>query len=238
MRTRFGPFTLDTETRQLLEGEREIHLSPKAFDVLCMLLEGRPGVIGKAAIHAHIWPGTFVVDANLSVLVGEVRRALSDTPHDEKFIRTVHRVGYAFSGDATDLASRPNSGGQTPVSAPSAQGAPAGPVPCWLVWNDRRFALGIGEHFIGRDPVSAVWLDASGVSRRHACIRIDGNAHRASIEDLGSTNGTLVCGSPISARVVLGDGDVIQIGAAELVFRAWPGGKPPVTERIRRGKSR
>ena len=238
MRTRFGPFTLDTETRQLLEGEREIHLSPKAFDVLCMLLEGRPGVVGKDAIHARIWPGTFVVDANLSVLVAEIRRAMGDTPHDERFIRTVHRVGYAFCAEATDLASRPSSAEHAPAATPPAHGAPAGTARCWLVWNDRRFVLGAGEHFIGRDPVSAVWLDASGVSRSHACIRIDGDGHRASIEDLGSTNGTLLRGAPISARVALGDGDIIQIGAAELVFRAWPGGKPPATERIRRRKSR
>jgi DNA-binding winged helix-turn-helix (wHTH) protein len=237
VRTRFGSFTLDTETRQL-ESEREIHLSPKAFDVLCMLLEGRPGVIGKAAIHARIWPGTFVVDANLSVIIGEIRRALGDTPHDEKFIRTVHRVGYAFCAEATDLASRPSPGERAPAATSSAHGIADGTLRCWLVWNDRRFVLGVGEHFIGRDPVSAVWLDASGVSRNHACIRIDGDGHHASIEDLGSTNGTFLRGLPIVARAALRDGDIIQIGAAELVFRAWPGGKPPVTERIRRTKSR
>jgi DNA-binding winged helix-turn-helix (wHTH) protein len=234
VRTRFGPFTLDAAARQLFEGQREIHLSTKAFDVLCLLVDGRPRVIDKATIHARIWPETFVVDANLSVLVGEIRRALKDTPGTERFIRTVHRVGYAFCGDATDL---------TPASPPTAASAGAGTaasharsgrVSCWLVWNERHVPLASGEHVVGRDPSSAVWLDASGVSRRHACIRVDAEGQTASIEDLGSTNGTFIQGSAVSGRASLADGDAIQIGSAELTFRAWSGGKAPATERIRR----
>jgi pSer/pThr/pTyr-binding forkhead associated (FHA) protein len=72
------------------------------------------------------------------------------------------------------------------------------------------------------------------VSRRHALIQVDANGRRANIEDLGSTNGTLLRGAPIAARTGLVDGDAIQVGAVELVFRAWPGGQPPATERIRR----
>ena len=79
MRTRFGAFTLDPATRQLLEDGRPIHLSPKAFDVLQVLIEARPTVVPKADLHDRIWPGTYVVDANLSVLIGEIRRALADS---------------------------------------------------------------------------------------------------------------------------------------------------------------
>jgi DNA-binding winged helix-turn-helix (wHTH) protein len=236
VRTRFGPFTLDTETRQLLEGPREIHLSPKAFDVLRLLLDGRPGVVDKAAIHARIWPGTFVVDANLSVLIGEIRRAVNDTPSDERFIRTVHRVGYAFCGDAVELSPGPVTTAETAGPDLAAALAPTGLVRCWLVWEERRIALGEGDHVVGRDPNCAVWLDASGISRRHACLRIGGAGHDVSIEDLGSTNGTIVHGSAIAARTTLSDGDLIQIGAAELTFRAWSDGKTPATERIQRDR--
>jgi DNA-binding winged helix-turn-helix (wHTH) protein len=221
VRVHFGPFTLDTETRQLVREQREIRLSPKAFDVLCVLLERRPKVVDKSELHARIWPGTFVVDTNLSILIGEIRRALADTPQQGRFIRTVHKVGYAFSGEATDV------GEPRPA-------APGEGVKCWLAWNDRTFVLGTGDNMIGRAPHCRVWLDAPGVSRQHARIQIAAAGRTASIEDLGSTNGTLVRGSRLEGLEELADGDVIQIGAATLTFRMWTADSMKKTERIRR----
>src|SRR5688500_13283806 len=124
MRLQFGPFTLDSETRQLIRDDTEIRLSPKAFDVLCTLIEHRPRVVKKAELHARIWPRTFVVDTNLSILVAEIRRALSDTPEQARFIRTVHKVGYAFCGPATSLDDAPSN-------------VPNESATCWVGWNDR-----------------------------------------------------------------------------------------------------
>ena len=221
MRTLFGPFTLDTDARQLRRAGQAIHLSPKAFDVLTALVEARPGVIDKSALHARIWPGTFVVDANLSVLIAEIRRALGDTPKDERFIRTVHRVGYSFCAPAT-------------ADVDAVHRLPAESARCWLVVKDRHLLLPAGTHDIGRDPACAVWIEASGVSRRHARIRIDGGG-AATVEDLGSTNGTFLKGMKVDGAAPLTDGDAIQIGAAEAVFRSVAGGRLPATERIRRG---
>jgi pSer/pThr/pTyr-binding forkhead associated (FHA) protein len=93
-----------------------------------------------------------------------------------------------------------------------------------------------GENTIGRDPRSLVWIDASGVSRRHALIRVgDGGI---TIEDLGSSNGTFVGGREIHGPHELTDGDTIELGTAAIAFRAWPGGGPPETERIRRRVTR
>ena len=100
MLLRFGLFTLDSETRQLSRGGDEIRLSPKAFNLLCLLVEERPRVIDKRELLARIWPDTHVVDANLNVLIGELRRALGDQTKEPRFIRTVHGTGYAFSGHA------------------------------------------------------------------------------------------------------------------------------------------
>jgi len=220
VRTLFGPFTLDTDTRQLSRDGQALHLSPKAFDVLRALVEARPGVIDKSALHARIWPGTFVVDANLSVLIAEIRRALGDTPKDERFIRTVHRIGYSFCAEATD-------GAVTPRSTASA-------ARCWLVVKDRHLVLPAGVHDIGRDPACTVWVEASGVSRRHARIHIDAAEGEATVEDLGSTNGTFLEGKRVERPSPLTDGDAIQLGAAKLVFRRAAGGTLPATERIRR----
>jgi DNA-binding winged helix-turn-helix (wHTH) protein len=217
VKTRFGPFTVDSRTRQLLREGREIHLSPKAFDLLCVLLERRQDVVRKEELHARIWPHTYVVDANLNVLIGEIRRTLDDKALRPRFIRTVHGVGYAFCGDAAE------------VDLP-----PAHATRVWLVWKDRTFLLAEGENIIGRDPHCGVWLDASGVSRQHASIRIDTASRSASLDDLDSTNGTFLRGSRVVAKADLTDGDAISIGPVELTFRAWTADKSQKTERIRR----
>jgi DNA-binding winged helix-turn-helix (wHTH) protein len=223
VKIRFERFTLDSDTRQLFRDNREIHLSPKAFSLLCTLLEARPNVVEKRELHARIWPGTFVVDANLNVLIGEIRRALSDDAQRPRWVRTVHGVGYAFCGSATDVA-----------AAPSISPATTGSAKFWLVCNDRTFVLLEGENIIGRDPQCGVWLDSSGVSRQHACVHINNSTLHASLEDLESTNGTFLRGSRVTAREALTDNDLIQVGSVELTFRVWSADKPARTERIRR----
>jgi pSer/pThr/pTyr-binding forkhead associated (FHA) protein len=63
---------------------------------------------------------------------------------------------------------------------------------------------------------------------------VDEAASRVLLEDNGSTNGTFVGHSAVTAPLALEDGDVIEIGSVELMFRAWSGEKQPETERIRR----
>ena len=61
MQVQFGKFMLDTESRQLRHGDIERHLSPKAFELLRLLIECRPAAISKAQLHERLWPSTFVV---------------------------------------------------------------------------------------------------------------------------------------------------------------------------------
>jgi DNA-binding winged helix-turn-helix (wHTH) protein len=219
MRVQFGDITLDSASRQLVRGEKAIHLSPKAFDLLCHLVERRPTAVTKDQLFELVWPGTFVVEANLTVLVTELRRALGDDPHTPRFIRTVHKHGYAFCSPVTEIAPRPPARDALRV---------------WLLWNDRVLPLGEGENVIGRDPSCGVWLDQKGVSRRHARVIVKDDV--AEIEDLGSTNGTFVSETAISGPRQLRDADVIQIGSVDLKYRSWSPSKPVATERIRRAK--
>jgi DNA-binding winged helix-turn-helix (wHTH) protein len=208
VRTGFGEFILDSETRQLLRGGKEIHLSPKAFDLLCTLVKRRPSVVPKDELFSQIWPDTFVVEGNLNVLISEIRRAISENGQSAQFIRTAHGVGYAFCAEATDLSS-------------AARRHEEAKTRCWLVWKDRTFILAAGDNVIGRDPDCAVWLDHAGVSRRHARIRISDDMTRAVLDDLKSTNGTFVGGKQVTAETPLADGDVIKVGPVKLTFRAW-----------------
>jgi DNA-binding winged helix-turn-helix (wHTH) protein len=199
---RFGPFILDRDTRQLTQGPREIHLAPKAFELLMALALERPKVLSKAELQQHLWPETFVAEANLSNLVAEVREALGDRARAPRFIRTAHGFGYAFCGDATDVAAAHDTVAERPA--------------CWLEWGKRRFPLATGENVVGRDADVEVRLDASTVSRRHArfVVTADGTV----LEDLGSKNGTLLGGERVTSPMQLADGDAISIGSLLVTF--------------------
>jgi DNA-binding winged helix-turn-helix (wHTH) protein len=203
---RFDAFVLDEGSRQLLRGGREVHLSPKAFDLLARLIKARPRALSKSELHDQLWPGTFVGDASLAMLVTEIRGALDDNARRPRFVRTVHRFGYAFHGSVTEIAVPPS--------------AAAGPgVAYCLIAPSRQITLAPGENVVGRDPGTAVRLDSPGVSRRHACILLEGD--RVTLEDLGSKNGTHVRGDLVTSPTVLEDGDEIRFGSISVTFRVW-----------------
>ena len=204
MRWRFGEFTLDLDTRQLLEGERDTRLSPKALDLLAFLVAHRPNAVSKADLVERLWPGTFVVEANLSNLVGEIRTALNDRSRTGKYIRTVHGMGYAFCG-----------------AARQEKKPPPGRVSCWIEWGQQRFPLSRGEHVIGREPDADVRLDSTTVSRRHARLVVDGNL--TVLEDFGSKNGTFVGDARVTTPIPLADGDAIRIGSLLVTYRVHTG---------------
>ena len=198
----FGPFTLNVDARQLTRGGVPVHLSTKAFDLLAALIRDTPNVVSKEALQHLLWPDTFVAEANLSNLVAEIREALDDSSRKPQYIRTVHRIGYAFCGQTTQ---------------PHHAGGP----PFWIEWGTQRVPLYPGEHVIGRDPDVAIRIDASTVSRRHARILVD--AGGAVLEDFGSKNGTFHRDEKVTAPVTLADGDGIRIGSQLLMFRARSG---------------
>ena len=207
MRVAFGPFTLDTDTRQLRHGADERHLTPKAFDLLELLARERPRALTKSHLLETLWPGTFVVEANLSNLVAELRAALDDDARQPRYVRTVYGRVYAFCEEALD-AERPALAGAT---APAAF--------CGVL-DGRPRALHRGENVIGRTIDAEVWIDSDSVSRRHAIIRVDNGT--AALEDLDSKNGTWLRGERVREPVALSDGDEIRVGSVKLVFRSSP----------------
>jgi DNA-binding winged helix-turn-helix (wHTH) protein len=215
---------VDSDTRELLDGGDPVHLSPKAFDVLQLLLERRPAVVTKAEMFDRVWERKFVQEANLNVVIAEIRRAIRDDARDSRFIRTSHGKGYAFSGVAADLTASRVGGSHPSTSSRSSR--------CWLVWNDHTFALVDGDNVVGRDPGCTIWVDASGVSRRHARIRVTADA--VTLEDLGSRNGTFLGRRKLASPHQLVDGEVIELGSASMKFRMWSDASPPETEKLPR----
>src|SRR5512143_3909081 len=207
MPVRFGPFLLDSETRRLHREGREVHLTPKAWDLLELLVRSRPRALSKTAIKRALWPDAHVGAGSLTVLVAEVRTALADDARRSAWIRTVFRYGYAFAGDATEEA----------VGVPSAPSSHPAPR---VVWGRRTLPLVEGDNVLGRDEEAGVRIDAPGISRRHALIRVRGG--EATIEDLGSKNGTHLRGGRVVGPVALADGDVLVLGDVALLFRSGP----------------
>ncbi len=195
---RFSGYRLDGAARRLTRDGADVHLTPKAFDLLCLLVDAAPRVVPKAELHERLWPDSYVSEATLTGLVKELRRAL-DAPGPSSYIRTAHGVGYAFAADA------------------GGHGAPSSDARHWLLVSGRSIVLAAGENLIGRDPRAAVCLDYAGVSRRHARVVLD--ADGATLEDLGSKNGTRLGDAPVTTAVALRDGDSIRVGPEVIVYR-------------------
>ncbi len=206
MRIRFGECVLDSETRQLSVRGETVHVQPKAFQFLELLLENRPRAVSKMQIHERLWPGVFVSDGTLTSLLVEVRDVIGDDARRPLYVRTVHRFGYAFCGNAEEVREAAASGAARRTS-------------CWILRDGKRTALEPGETVIGRDPGAGLFIDDASVSRRHARIVV--TEEGATLEDLGSKNGTRLGDRKVEAPVPLDDGARLRVGTVALTFRMF-----------------
>lgn len=92
----FGPFLLDPSERRLLRDGRKIALTPKAFDLLCILVEHSARLVTKEQLLHTLWPSTFVEESNLNRCVSVLRKALGDDRNGQRYIETVPKRGYRF----------------------------------------------------------------------------------------------------------------------------------------------
>jgi DNA-binding winged helix-turn-helix (wHTH) protein len=203
-----GAIVVDVGARLVRREGVDVHLAPKAFELLLILVRNQPDAVPHEQLHAALWPGVHVSETSLAALVTQLRKALGETAGRGRVIRTLHRVGYAFIGDAV-------LGGHPPVT-----GAPG----CRLIWRRESIQVPAGESVIGRDRGCAVQIDADSVSRHHARLIVTGC--EVSIEDLGSKNGTWVAGERIRGTVPLTEGTCFRLGSEivrlELAFDDQP----------------
>ncbi|MEO8219012.1 MAG: FHA domain-containing protein [Acidobacteriota bacterium] len=203
MRIRFGEYIFDDVQRELLRHGDVVHLSPRAFELLAFLIRRRPEALPKDELYRHLWPDTFVEYANLNNLISEIRSAIHDRSRTK--LRTKHRFGYAFTAESVEESPViPRTYSRTKSFA--------------LVIGDHAFPLATGMNVIGRDDQASIVVDSPLISRAHARIIIQGQS--ATIEDLGSKNGTFVESTRVDRPHRLKDGDVIHFGTVVAVFRA------------------
>jgi len=211
MTLRFAEFLFDEDRRQLFRGGEPLHLEPKAFELLSLLVSRRPNALSKPQIQEAIWPGTSVGDSSLPGLVRDLRTALGDDRLRQKFIRTVHGYGYAFCGTAF------------------GDPAPAGDGCRWAALRGgREIPLREGTHLVGRGGNCLIRCDSVLASRSHAQVRI--TPEGAFIQDLGSRNGTWLRGERIRGVSEILPGDTVQVGSEEIRFVAGGPEAPTIAD--------
>lgn len=200
MSIRFADCVVDPQARELRRGGQLLPLSPQAFLLLTLLLETRPRPRPQRELRDALWPETHVGYTSLARVVTEVRKAIGDTARPPSMIRTVSRFGYAFAA---------------PVVRETGPSGDDGD--CVFVTGDREFVLPEGKTLIGRGSECLVRLQSTEVSRTHARVHVEGRT--ATIEDLGSKNGTWLNGRQPAGSVMLAEGDEVIIGPFRLVYQ-------------------
>ena len=101
----FGPFRLEHAERRLLRQGVPIVLTPKVLDLLIALVERSGHLVSKDELLRKVWPDSFVEEANLSVNISALRRAIGDgLQGGGKYIETIPRVGYRFIAPVREVA--------------------------------------------------------------------------------------------------------------------------------------
>ena len=97
----FGNFRLDQRERLLSSNGKPVALAPKVFDILLLLVQRSNSLVEKDTLLNEIWPDSFVEEANLSVNIATLRKALGESTDDHQYIETVPKRGYRFVAPVT-----------------------------------------------------------------------------------------------------------------------------------------
>ena len=89
-------------------------LSPKALDVLIVLVESRGRIVEKSDLMRQVWPDTFVEDNNLAFNVSVLRKLFGESGTSPRYIETVPKRGYRFVAEVREVTAER----AEPISAP------------------------------------------------------------------------------------------------------------------------
>src|SRR5215470_16724456 len=92
----FGEFVLDGNERVLLRSGTPVSITPKALQLLLVLVENHSHIVEKERLMEEVWSGSFVEESNLTFSIRQLRKVLGDNPKSPKYIETIARRGYRF----------------------------------------------------------------------------------------------------------------------------------------------
>jgi DNA-binding winged helix-turn-helix (wHTH) protein len=96
------PFVLDPTTRTLRDNRSLVHLEPKVFDLVTLLVEERHRIVSRSELNLRLWNAEYVCDGALTQSIWCARRALGDSARGSRYILTAHRHGYRFIGQVEE----------------------------------------------------------------------------------------------------------------------------------------
>ena len=199
MRIRFGECTFDAVRREVRRGFEELHLSPKGFELLRLLIEARPRASSKEELIERLWPGVYVSEASLAGLVTEIRRVIREDAREPHHVRTVHGFGYAFSD-----------GGAAPADED---------VVFRLIWGARELALAPGRTSsaaIRRSPFTSTTPRSRAITRASSSTETSRRSRTSAARTARGCAAARLAGAQ-----ALRDGDTIRVGPAAMVFRRY-----------------
>ena len=100
----FGPFRLFPEEYLLTKDGEPVYLKPKVFETLLVLVESGGRILDKETLMQRLWQDSFVEEANLTVNISQLRKALGQSEGGERFIDTVPKRGYRFIANVEELS--------------------------------------------------------------------------------------------------------------------------------------
>jgi DNA-binding winged helix-turn-helix (wHTH) protein len=101
----FDEFRVDPQNRLLYKNGSPVALTPKAFEVLLLLIQHSGELVSKDELMQAVWPNSFVEESNLTQTVFMLRKALGETA-SQRYILTIQGRGYRFAPDVKSVPSR------------------------------------------------------------------------------------------------------------------------------------
>jgi len=98
-----GPFRLEPAEHRLTRSGQPVSLTPKTFELLVFLIRNKGRLVTKDEIMEAVWPGSFVEEANLTVSISVLRKALGEKESDLRYIETIPRKGYRFTASVKEI---------------------------------------------------------------------------------------------------------------------------------------
>lgn len=185
------------------------------MDVLACLAIAGGKLSSKRDLIDAVWRTEFVSEHALTQVIAELRAALGDDARNPAYIENIPRRGYRLVAAVTPVA----------ASVPPTRQVS---VPFKLQGDGRDYRLIQGDNIIGRTDDADIAIDRTEVSRAHARVVVSGTS--ATVEDLGSKNGTYLNGERLEQPALLANGDEIWIGRSVARFRFLIEGEATVTE--------
>lgn len=171
----FGNFQLDPTEHLLLRAGQPVPLTPKTFDLLLFLIEHRGRLVTKDQILEAVWPESFVEEANLTVSISTLRKALGEKRGNNQYIDTVPKRGYRFTAGVTEV-SRPPLPSLAAGAASEPQDATVDGMPAA---EDSQAVTGAGTRFPTDEDVSDQDLARIPIEPAASTSRVDAAGNSA-----------------------------------------------------------